>query len=944
MSPDTLELFIAYAKKDAGFRDELTVHLGALKRQGVIRLWHDGEIAAGQERHSAIYEHLESAGIILLLVSPDFVNSDFCWDIEMKRALERHDSEEARVIPILIRPVANWDRIPIAKLQPLPRSGEAVAAWPDRDSAFVDVVEGIRTAIDELCRISEDNRDSLLADWLRGVEQDHQTLVPAFAHGAGLTLLDQVYVELSLEAQHAANRGGTYPDIDTERLAWPLEIRQLLALDRTEHQWVTGRWFLRGDPGAGKTTMLRHLAAILARDKGRPWVPLFETLPRLMREPDDWLLDRPDRRMHRAGYPTGQLGEALKRLGHEGRLLLLLDGLDEVPREKRDGAQRLVRDLAVRWSRTPIVITSRPIGGVSPSPDFVELELVPFNEERRRRFLARWFGRASGSLDEASADRYALDLEEDPDLRKLAGNPLYLTLMALLLERGTRPDRHRARLYDQIFELLYEGHYKPEPKPMPLRQATHQTLCYLAHSMTADDHDTEPVYALEASLCGRKAEKVPAIVEVRRHWRGHFRSFLEDVAEHTSILGPHEGRHADWRFWHRTFREALTAEWLQKALERDGEAAIPERVRRIEGDEGRWAEPYALLAGRIGDPDALVRELVNANRALGLRAVATVQGLREETLWEILELSDNWRERKTVYQRIPELLDDPPSALALIDRLCRLTRCGNDLYFLDQAVIEVGRRSPSREVQKATERARERLYNHIGPPPEALFRWIETPGDGRVRLWREIPEGQHWMGDPKRKREVDPSDQPWRRVSIERSFALSAVPVTRAMFAAFDPDYQAAAEQLPNHPVVGVTHHAAVSFCRWLSASVDWALGARLPTEEEWEYSCRAGTKSLYWSGSREQDLERVGWYDKNSDHQLKRVGAKPANPWDLYDMHGNVWEWTETKGKDNGRVVRGGAYWNLALKVRTAHRSSRSPDGEFEDQGFRVVLPATPE
>ena len=102
-SAPPIEVFISYSHKDEALREKLGTHLSLLKRQGVIDEWHDRRIGAGQEWAGAIDEHLNSAAVILLLVSADFVASDYCYDLEMTRALERHDAGDARVIPVILR-------------------------------------------------------------------------------------------------------------------------------------------------------------------------------------------------------------------------------------------------------------------------------------------------------------------------------------------------------------------------------------------------------------------------------------------------------------------------------------------------------------------------------------------------------------------------------------------------------------------------------------------------------------------------------------------------------------------------------------------------------------------------------------------------------------------------------------------------------------------------
>jgi hypothetical protein len=144
-----IEVFISYAHKDEKLQSSLAAALASLQRQGLISLWHDREIAAGAEWRQEIDTHINSAQIILVLVSPDFVASDYCYDREMKRALERHEHGDARVIPIILRPV-DWQGTPFGKLQALPRDGKPVTQWPDRDAAFVDIARGIRLICEEL--------------------------------------------------------------------------------------------------------------------------------------------------------------------------------------------------------------------------------------------------------------------------------------------------------------------------------------------------------------------------------------------------------------------------------------------------------------------------------------------------------------------------------------------------------------------------------------------------------------------------------------------------------------------------------------------------------------------------------------------------------------------------------------------------------------------------
>ncbi|QSQ25699.1 M4 family metallopeptidase [Pyxidicoccus parkwayensis] len=150
-----LTLFYSYAHKDERFRDALATHLALLRREGLLEEWYDRDIDGGEDWRQAINQHLEAANIILLLVSADFIASDYCWGIETARALERHREGTARVIPIVVRPT-NWESTPFKGLQAFPKNARPVSLWPNRDMAWMDVARGIREVVNQLARAPRD--------------------------------------------------------------------------------------------------------------------------------------------------------------------------------------------------------------------------------------------------------------------------------------------------------------------------------------------------------------------------------------------------------------------------------------------------------------------------------------------------------------------------------------------------------------------------------------------------------------------------------------------------------------------------------------------------------------------------------------------------------------------------------------------------------------------
>lgn len=138
--------FISYSHADDALRAEFDKHLSLLRRQGLIELWSDHRIPAGGDFENHISAELEAADIIILLVSPDFMASDYCFGVEMKRGMERHHHGSAIVVPVIARPV-DWHSAPFGTLKALPRDGKPVVKWSTVDDAFLDIVQALRSLL-----------------------------------------------------------------------------------------------------------------------------------------------------------------------------------------------------------------------------------------------------------------------------------------------------------------------------------------------------------------------------------------------------------------------------------------------------------------------------------------------------------------------------------------------------------------------------------------------------------------------------------------------------------------------------------------------------------------------------------------------------------------------------------------------------------------------------
>ena len=209
--PSTIEIFCCYARKDQPLLQSLKAHLMPLQWQGLITIWSDTDINAGAEWEEEIKKHLNTAQIVLLLVSPDFMASEYCYSKELKRAMERHEQHEARIIPIVLRPTY-WKGAPFDRTQMLPINAKPVTSWHNEDEALYDVVEQISTVVKDLLITRSLSEASTLSD-----EHHHERalviyeqvlrLEPAYAlaHlGKGETLLALGRYEESLQAYERA--------------------------------------------------------------------------------------------------------------------------------------------------------------------------------------------------------------------------------------------------------------------------------------------------------------------------------------------------------------------------------------------------------------------------------------------------------------------------------------------------------------------------------------------------------------------------------------------------------------------------------------------------------------------------------------------------------------------------------------------------------------------
>ncbi|HEX7186417.1 MAG TPA: TIR domain-containing protein [Thermoanaerobaculia bacterium] len=360
------KVFVSYAHEDEDLLQELEAHLKLLQHQRVIELWHDRRIPPGEDWKDDIDARLEEADWILFLVSADFISSRYCWGVEMKRAMERHEAGAARAIPILLRPCDTTDA-PFMALQGLPPSFQPITTWPDRDSAWESVAKGLRKLL------SPD--DPLLSDDLAGPDAPFLAPDPP-----------RVFVGRSAEVS---------------RLEAILQTPGSLAVIRG------------GLGGSGKTALAAYVARRL-----RSWFPGGILWARVDIESEESILrsflavlDPTLLSVFEEHNSLDARVRLVKSVLAKRRCLIVLDNVESSSQVER---------LVALAGPSSVLLTTR-YGLASIAPDAAEIRLGGLERTDSKQLLRELLARSGADYDDAAAD----DLHET-----LGGLPLAIRIAA----------------------------------------------------------------------------------------------------------------------------------------------------------------------------------------------------------------------------------------------------------------------------------------------------------------------------------------------------------------------------------------------------------------------------------------------------------------------------------------------------------------------------------
>jgi formylglycine-generating enzyme required for sulfatase activity len=810
--------------------------------------------------------------------------------------------------------------------------------------------------------------------------------------------VESVYIQLDTTTRaEGGEKEGMPPELRSRRRLDPdLTAREkpLTAFDAATR---ARRLVLLGDPGSGKSTFAGQLvgwiAAARLKEKAPPpdWprdlFPVFAHVRDLAarlavlkieegspdREQDRLLVDALRGLWSEVIGGGKGLAADLEKALVDGKALIVLDGLDEAPEDRRAMVRRAIAALLRAYPKVERVIVTcriRSYVGCAVLLGFTAHTLAPFDKEKVRLFCDRWYEAQAGlgRFTEKDGKARAGDLKEaalSEGLRELSSNPLLLTTMAIVHQKNIGLPRERVRLYRLAVETLLRSWQKwkgfsASPK---------------LKALLDDDLRLRPVLEEIADRAHRQSGKEKAdisrgdlldLLERALGDVGLAAEFLEYVDHRAGVLigqGGPEGEEEDRRgpsktysFPHRTFQEYLAGCFLvgRRRIERAYWPLLKER------DD--WH-----LAAHLGAEELLFNRRGKKDLLDLMYGLCSEKEPSEEHEWRAAVWSGNM------------------AALLGAEEIRRDTDMeadGGEAYLkrLFPRLLAVMRESPLRAIERAEAG---RALGKLGDPREEVLFPEKTE-------FIEIPPGEFQMGSE----EYD-DEKPLHAVAMQDPYKVSRYPVTNAQFqefvkaggygkSAFWPEAERAGAwkdgvvkgyrdevarqapvgfgdpfDLPNHPVVGITWYEALAYARWLTEALkaagrlDEVWEVRLPSEAEWEKAAR-GTDGRRFPWGEEPDPDRAN-YDDTGIGSTTAVGCFPkgAKPYGIEDMSGNIWEWTRSVCKkypydpedgrekldDQGtRALRGGAFVNPHGYVRCADRDRGYPVARYWFIGFRVV------
>ncbi len=359
------KLFISYSHKDEVHRQALEERLAMLKRKNIVSVWHDRKIIAGEDWKDKIDENLESADIILFLVSSSFLASDYCFDVEVKKAMERHNAGTARIISIVVR-ACDWNECEFSKFQAVPKDAKPITLWDDIDSAWLDAVNGLKRYINEF---SPSSQMSNIVEVAKTIELSSEFGV----------WLDDTEIVLTHRKVDKVNLSDIYVSLDIEFDDVKKKSPNIVSSEKIFN--TKGYYLVYGEEQQGKTTLLKHAFTEFLK---KEYLPIYIDAKQVKNSDLTKTLHK-------------LVGEQYQGLSIEKYLsfdkkVLLIDNLDQIELNQKY-KNAFIQQLKDKFSWVIIACHSsfNYVSSETPSLNtFKECKLMGFGNLKREEVVKRW--------------------------------------------------------------------------------------------------------------------------------------------------------------------------------------------------------------------------------------------------------------------------------------------------------------------------------------------------------------------------------------------------------------------------------------------------------------------------------------------------------------------------------------------------------------------------
>jgi formylglycine-generating enzyme required for sulfatase activity len=712
---------------------------------------------------------------------------------------------------------------------------------------------------------------------------------------------------------------GAYDDTRSDRDYSISDLHSVLEAD--DHIVVLGQ------PGSGKTTTLLLAAHQICAKDDPDHLPIYlrckEFRPAIHPSLDRFVVDTVRHEF------SDEVARRVEDVGLSafGIDTLLIDGFDELPAGTGDEFHKSVSDFRdsddgrhVRVILTTRVDTFRAIDlDAGWFKGWRRFRLKPLEWQDIEQFSRRWF------LDEGDT-RSFLDEVKDPRLVELAERPFLLAMMCLVFEKDHQLGANRSDLYRRAISYLElrRGEQTSE-HTLARRAAVLRELALRGLQMGSVEVDRWVAAGIAAAELNKDGLTVSG-------FDGVF-PFLDESAQEVGVL---QVTGTTYSFLHRSFQEYLAADRLGGMPQ--GEAILLEHSR-VPG----WEEPIRLHVGALRGPErqlGFLRQLWQHNQALALRALTELGRGSASVIGQLLAGSDVADRVRMLHEVRASLVDVDPRTRrrVAIETAAPLLAAESDSEVLYWAIAMIRDVDPDDSSRT--------LWEAFGQHASALRAVLIADPVYRFELV-ELPAGEFSMGDDSAQDDIE---KPAHHVTID-AFQIGRWQLTNLAYELITgrnrgdrPGYA----REDDHPAVDLS---------WFDAYMAAVrVGCRLPSEAEWEYAARAGTTTQWSFGDDEGDLSRYANYEGNRATQGGPwpVGSGEPNPWNLADVHGNVWEWCQDwlapyqagavvnpSGPTVGvqRVRRGGGHAYHARGCRSSFRWGNDPSYRFKDIGVRLAL-----